>query len=98
MRVVGPEPLARFDLAGGRADQLGADVLSHQGELASPALAVARVFPLVAQDVEDLHSVRSQSELTLGSQPNRCAGPSSARAPAGSAVLPRTPAPLKMDE
>src|SRR5918999_3770542 len=58
--AVGPETLSRFDLAERRADQLGADLLSHQGEPGPPALAVSRVDLLVAEDVEYLHRGDSQ--------------------------------------
>ena len=56
VRVVGPELAARLDLGHGRADQLTADALADERALGAPALAVPRPVPLVAVEVESLHS------------------------------------------
>src|SRR5688500_20412490 len=57
VRVVGPELVARLDLGHGRADQLAADALADERAPGAPALAVPRPVPLVAAEVEELHSV-----------------------------------------
>src|SRR4029079_9771439 len=59
MRVVGPEPAARLDLRHGRADQLTADPLSDERAATAPALAVPRRVPLIALEVEGLHSANT---------------------------------------
>jgi hypothetical protein len=61
MRVVGPEPAARLDLGHGRADQLTADALADERALDAPTLAVSRPVPLVAVEVESLHSANRTS-------------------------------------
>src|SRR5688500_18724841 len=57
VRVVGPELVAGLDLGHGRADQLTADALADKCAPGAPALAVPRPIPLVAVEVESLHSV-----------------------------------------
>src|SRR5918999_1648197 len=56
VRVVRPELVAGPDLGYGRADELTADALADKRALAAPALAVPRRVPLVAVEVEALHS------------------------------------------
>ena len=68
VRVVGPEPAARLDLGHGRADQLTADALADKRGLDAPALAVPRPIPLVAVEVERLHSARHYPPMTSGRQ------------------------------
>src|SRR6476659_775870 len=57
VRVVRPEPAARLDLGHGRADQLTADAFADEHASDAPALAIPRPVPLVAVEVEGLHSV-----------------------------------------
>src|SRR5580765_4702943 len=57
VRVVGPELVARLDLGHGRADELTPDALGDKRALDAPALAVPRPIPLVAVEVESLHSI-----------------------------------------
>src|SRR6476469_4710771 len=61
--VVGPELVARLDLGHGRADELTADALANKRALDAPALAVPRAIPLVAVEVESLHSMNGRLRL-----------------------------------
>jgi hypothetical protein len=56
VHVVRPELAARLDHGHGRADELSADALADKRALAAPALALPRPVPLVAVEVESLHS------------------------------------------
>src|SRR5687767_2856948 len=57
VRVVGPELGAGLDLGHGGADQLATDALADEHAFDAPAIAVPRPVPLVAVEVESLHSV-----------------------------------------
>src|SRR4029450_2916700 len=63
--VVRPEPAARLDFGNGRADQHTADAFADTHTFAAPALAVPRPIPLVAVEVESLHSVRASNQSSL---------------------------------
>src|SRR4029450_1560641 len=65
VRVVRPEPAARLDFGHGRADQLTADAFADTHTFAAPALAVPRHIPLVAVEVESLHSVKASNQSSL---------------------------------
>src|SRR4030095_5108641 len=65
VRVVRPEPAARLDFGHGRADQLTADAVADTHTFAAPALAVPRHIPLVAVEVESLHSVKASNQSGL---------------------------------
>src|SRR5436190_18695336 len=65
VRVVRPEPAARLDFGHGRADQLTADAFADTHTFAAPALAVPRQIPLVAVEVESLHSVNASNQSSL---------------------------------
>src|SRR5688500_1861119 len=66
VRVVGPELVARLDLGHGRADQLTADPLADKRAPGAPALAVPRPIPLVAVEVENLHSANVPQSCLVG--------------------------------
>src|SRR4029453_17494870 len=65
VRVVRPQPAARLDFGHGRADQLTADAFADTHTLAPPALTVPRHIPLVAVEVESLHSVNASNQSSL---------------------------------
>src|SRR5438552_3672386 len=60
VRVIRPELAAGLHLGHARADQCATDAVADERLLDTPAFAVSRFVPVVAVEIEDLHSADSR--------------------------------------